>query len=134
MGMVNGINWKQQEVVRLLRGAPGTHYQEATDQERMIMRDWVRSLLQQQPITISFVKADGALREMMCTLNYDLIPKTKLPGSGNQASVDGIVRESKLRKLADEHTMRVFDLDKQEWRSFRFERLKKIAVELQFDK
>ena len=120
-------------MVRLLKGAPGTHYQEASDAERMIMRDWVRSLLQQQPITISFVKADGALREMQCTLNYDLIPADKHPNDA-AASIDGLVRESRLRRQADEHTMRVFDLEKQEWRSFRFDRLKKIAAELVFDK
>jgi hypothetical protein len=47
--------------------------------------------------------------------------------------VDGIVRESrKPKKEPDPHSIRVFDLEKQEWRSFRFERLKKVTATLDF--
>lgn len=131
--------WQKQEVVRLLRGAPGTQYQEADDANKVIMRDWVRSLLQQQPITVTFVKADGTDREMRCTLNYDLIPpapvKTVNLTTGSTANIDGLTeaKEKKIRKQPDPHSIRVFDLDKQEWRSFRFDRLKKIAAELNFE-
>ena len=122
-------SWEQQEVVRLLKGAPGTQYQQADDANKAIMRDWVRSLLQKSPVTVTFVKADGTLRDMLCTLNYDFIPVDKAPG---QQPVDGIVKESKQRKQPDEHSLRVFDVEKQEWRSFRFERLQKITAELTF--
>ena len=105
-------------------------YQEADDTEKTVMRDWVRSLLQKQPITITFVKADGTLRDMRCTLDWDRIPADKHPG---QPSVDGIVRESKQRREPDPHSLRVFDLEKEEWRSFRFDRLKKITAELNFE-
>ena len=121
--------WEQAEVVRLLKGAPGTAYQEADHANKAIIRDWVRSLLQQQPVTVTFVKADGSVRDMRCTLNYDHIPSDKHPG---QPSVDGIVKESRQRKEPDVHSLRVFDVDKQEWRSFRFERLQKITAELSF--
>jgi len=48
--------------------------------------------------------------------------------------VDGIVRESKQpRKEPDPHSIRVYDLEKQEWRSFRFDRLKKVTAELTFE-
>ena len=133
MGMIREINWKQQEVVRLLRGAPGTHYQEASDAERMVMRDWVRNLLQIHAVTVTFVKADGAVRDMLCTLNYDLIPDQHHPKQDTVNSVDGVIRESRLRRLADEHSLRVFDLDKQAWRSFRFDRLKKLTADVVFE-
>lgn len=123
------MTWEKQEVVRLLKGAPGTFYQESDDTNKAIMRDWVRSLLQKTPIIVSFVKADGSVRDMRCTLNWDLIPTDKHPG---QPPVDGIVRESRQRKEPDEHSLRVFDLDKQEWRSFRFDRLQKVTAELSF--
>lgn len=119
--------WEQQEVVRLLKNAPGTAYQEADDTNKAIMRDWVRSLLQKQPITVTFIKADGTERAMKCTLNYDFIPVDKAPG---QQPVDGIVKETKQRKQPDEHSLRVFDVEKQEWRSFRFDRLQKITAEI----
>lgn len=121
--------WEKMETVRLLKGQPGTQYQEANDANKAIIRDWVRSLLQQQPITVTFVKADGTEREMHCTLNWDYIPTDKHPG---QPSVDGIVKESRSRKEPDVHSLRVFDTDKLEWRSFRFDRLKKITAELSF--
>ena len=122
--------WEKHEVVRLLKGAPGTQYQEADDAHKIIIRDWVRSLLQKQAITITFVKADGTDRAMLCTLNWDQIPSNKHPG---QSSIDGLVRESRERKQSDEHSLRVFDLEKGEWRSFRFDRLKKITAELAFE-
>ena len=64
------MKWEQQEVIRLLKGAPGTQYQEATDANRHIMRDWVRSLLDKQPITVTFIKADGTDRTMRYKTRY----------------------------------------------------------------
>lgn len=124
--------WQQAELVRLLKGAPGTQYQEADDANKHIMRDWVRSLLQTQIITVSFIKADGVMRDMQCTLNSELIPMDKQPKGLGSNSVDGIVRENKQRKQPDDHSLRVFDIEKQEWRSFRFDRLTKITAELNF--
>jgi hypothetical protein len=132
--------WQKQEVVRLLKGAPGTAYQEADDTNRTIMRDWVRSLLQKQPITVTFVKADGTDRQMRCTLNSDFIPtrletKNNFVAFSSAASVDGldiVGKPAKPKKEPDPHSIRVFDLELMEWRSFRFERLQKITAELSF--
>ena len=121
--------WNQQEVVRLLKGAPGTQYQEADDVNKTIMRDWVRSLLNQQEITVSFTKADGTDRDMRCTLNWDLIPAQPVTGP-----VDGIVKESRAPKKApDPAVIKVYDLEAQAWRSFSMDRLKKITAELSFE-
>jgi hypothetical protein len=125
------MSWEQQEVVRLLNGAPGTQYQQADDANKAIIRDWIRSLLQKGPITVTFTKADGTDRKMLCTLDHTQIPETP----AKPVPVDGIVRESKKpRKEPDPHSIRVFDLDKKEWRSFRFDRLKKVSAEISFDK
>ena len=146
---MNSNLWEKQETIRLLRGQPGTQYQEANDTNKAIIRDWVRSLLQQQPIKVTFVKADGTDREMLCTLNADFIPVAALPkgnsvqmaqaatGSLAQSvSIDDLVESvpnKKPRKEPDPHSIRVFDLDKMEWRSFRFDRLKKVVAELSFE-
>jgi len=124
--------WEKQEVVRLLKGAPGTQYQEANDIEKTVIRDWVRSLLQNGKVTVTFVKSDGSVRDMLCTLDHSLIPpRSVVPQRAD--SVDGIVRESrKPRKEPDPHSLRVFDLEKQEWRSFRFDRLQKVTATLDF--
>ena len=123
------MSWEQQEVFRILSNKPGTTYQEADDANRTIIRDWLRSLLQATEVTVEFVKADGTVREMRCTLDYDRIPAERHPG---QTSVDGIVRESKQRKQPDPHTLKVFDLEKGEWRSFRMDRVQKIGAEISF--
>ncbi len=121
------MSWEQQEVVRLLKGAPGTQYQEADDANKAVIRDWIKSLLQKQPITVTFTKADGTDREMLCTLNPEQLPPVPMP-------IDGIVKESKKpRKEPDPHSIRVFDLEKKEWRSFRFDRVKKLTAELNFE-
>jgi len=134
--------WEKQEVVRLLRGAPGTQYQEADDTNRHVIRDWVRGLLQQQPITVTFTKADGTDRSMRCTLNWDLIPeKPPMAFISHSASivgrVDGLVTETKKSrkepKEPDPAVIKVWDLDAGSWRSFRMDRLKKITAELSFE-
>jgi hypothetical protein len=51
---------------------------------------------------VVFKKADGSIREMQCTLAEYLLPETK--GTGRKSSKDVLV---------------VFDLEKEEWRSFR---------------
>jgi hypothetical protein len=124
--------WQKQEMVRLLKGAPGTQYQEADDTNRTIMRDWVRSLLQKQSITVTFTKADGTDRDMLCTLNPEELPAIAV----QTGPVDGIVSESKKPrkdpKEPDPAVIKVYDLEAKAWRSFRMDRLKKITAELNF--
>ena len=127
------MDWEKQETVRLLKGAPGTQYQEGSDTEKAVIRDWIKSLLHNGEITVTFTKADGTDREMLCTLESGRIPPKPPAPTKSTAPVDGIVRESKKpRKEPDPHSLRVFDLEKQEWRSFRFDRVKKVTATLDF--
>jgi hypothetical protein len=131
MTMTKSTIWAQTETVRLLTGTPGTQYQEADETNQHIMRDWVRRLLQQGPVEVQFVKSDGTLRVMRCTLNPEQFPV--VPTNVPAGPVDGIVLESKKpRKEPDVHSIRVYDLDIGEWRSFRFDRLRSVTVTLSF--
>lgn len=80
---------------------------------------WVKGLLHDdnlQNLCITFTKSDGTERQMRCTLVESLIPSDKIPkGSGRTTS---------------DATQRVFDLDKQEWRSFKWESVKKVEFTL----
>ena len=122
------MSWEQAEVFRILKNKPGTTYQEADDVNKHIIRDWVKSLLHVTEVTVEFTKADGTVREMRCTLNPDKLPPVPTP----TGPVDGIVKESKQRKAPDPESIRVFDLDKNEWRSFRFDRLQKVSADIVF--
>ena len=138
--METPLSWEQQEVFRLLKAQPGTMYQEADETGRKYFRDWVRGVLEVTEITVTFVKADGSLRDMRCTLDPDKIPPQppRAEKSAKEAPVDGIVREDReiaaLVKPEENHTQKVFDLDAGAWRSFRYDRLKKVSATMSFDK
>ena len=134
--MENPMNWERQEIFRLLKSQPGTMYQEADKTGRHIFRDWVRSLLEVAEITVTFVKADGTERDMRCTLDLLKIPPQppRAEKPVKEAPVDGIVRESReVTKPEESHTQKVFDLDAGAWRSFRYDRLKKVTATMSFE-
>lgn len=79
-----------------------------TDKETIL--DWLRSGV----VEISFEKKDGTERMMKCTLAQDNIPEDKLPKGTGQSSNDTV--------------QKVFDVEKQEWRSFRWDSLKTYNV------
>jgi hypothetical protein len=135
------MSWEQQEVFRLLKAQPGTMYQEADETGRHIFRDWIRNLLSVTEITVTFVKADGTLRDMRCTLDIDRIPPQppRAEKPAREAPVDGLrqngfLGENKEVKAPEEnHTQKVFDLDAGAWRSFRYDRLKKVTATMSFE-
>jgi hypothetical protein len=79
-------------------------------------KNWFRTLLKETPITISFVKKDGTERKMICTLSEKEIPQEKMPKNTGKAQSD--------------EAQAVFDLEKQEWRSFRWDSMKKFEFTL----
>ena len=136
----NPMTWEQQEVFRLLKSQPGTAYQESDETGRHIFRDWVRGLLQVSEVTVTFVKADGSIRDMRCTLDGDRIPpQPPRAGPAKTAPVDGLrqhgfLGEAKeVTKPEESHTQKVFDLDAGAWRSFRYDRLKKVTATVSFE-
>ena len=137
--METQLSWEQQEVFRLLKAQPGTTYQESGETGRHIFREWVRSLLEVSEITVTFVKADGTLRDMRCTLDRDKIPPQppRAEKPAKELPVDGIVREDRekaaLVEPEENHTQKVFDLDASAWRSFRYDRLKKVTSTMSFE-
>jgi hypothetical protein len=136
------MSWEQAEVVRLLKSQPGTQYQEGTDAERTVIRDWIRSLLQSSVVNVEFVKSDGSVRKMQCTLNYEHIPVAAVPGVAaitafGSAEVDGIKRGKNVLEdieMPKEPTsIRVYDTEANGWRSFRYDRLRRITAALSFE-
>lgn len=78
-----------------------------------VLRDGVT-----KDLRITFTKTDGSEREMHCTLCESRIPAEKQPkseGTGSTSSGSAV---------------RVFDTEKGEWRSFRWDSLIKVEFEL----
>jgi len=66
---------------------------------------WLSAMLASNTVEVSFTKKDGSERVMRCTLNENLLPKVE-------------VSEGKQPKKKSSTSMAVFDVEKQEWRSF----------------
>lgn len=129
------VDWEKAEVFRLLKNAPGTQYQEADEVGQAEIRSWVKGLLVNSEITVDFIKADGTERSMRCTLDSNRIPQKAVPTAIVKSSTvnpDGLAESKKPRKEPDLHSVRVYDTEKNEWRSFRYDRLQKITAQLDF--
>lgn len=74
-------------------------------------RKWLTNLLNQYVVEVTFTKKDGTERVMNCTLQEDYLPETT--GVGRSASFDAVS---------------VYDVDKEDWRSFRWDSIKAIKV------
>lgn len=78
-------------------------------------RDWLKNLLHETVVEVTFTKKDGTERVMRCTLDEDVVP----PTGDKQRTVK-----------RNESAQPVFDIRAQEWRSFRWDSVKSIAFEV----
>ena len=76
-------------------------------------REWLTELLSHSSPTISFVKKDGTTRIMKCTRDITNIPEEYHPKNETKSGT----------------SIRVFDLEKNEWRSFIAENITAIEYE-----
>jgi hypothetical protein len=74
-------------------------------------RKWLTNLLNEYVIEVTFTKKDGTERVMNCTLLEDYLPETT--DAGRAASLDALS---------------VYDVDKDDWRSFRWDSIKAVKV------
>ena len=88
-------------------------------------KTWLKGILHDDStknLCVVFTKKDGTERELFCTLSESRIPVEKQPKS--QAS------DSETAGQGNESAVRVFDTEKQEWRSFRWDSVKEVRFEL----
>ena len=117
------MEWEKQEIMRLLAGRPGTIYQESSEEEKAIFRRWIKDVLNTGVTTIEFVKNDGTVRTMKATLDSTYIVT---PTVSTVAVAEGNVREVKK----NDEVCKVWDAEAEAWRSFRYDRIKRISLEL----
>jgi hypothetical protein len=92
------------------------YYMLAGEKERRKFRDWLNGMMKVQPIYVTFTKSDGSKREMRCSLReQDLVAYEK---------------KTDLIKEKNDDVCAVWDLDKSAWRSFRYDSIREIRVEL----
>lgn len=83
-----------------------------TKLDKQELRKWLIGLLAERPVELKFEKKDGSIREMKATLKKDLVLEYE--------------KKTDKEKVVNEEVLPVFDLDKQEWRSFRLDSLSEI--------
>ena len=82
-----------------------------------VIREDVLQKLRTGETTVRFTKVDGTERTMRCTLSEGKIPTDKQPKTKETASTTG-------------SALRVFDTDKGEWRSFRWESITNVTFSI----
>ena len=90
---------------------------EFTDKDWDKFTTWLNQMLRIGPSTITFTKADGTDRVMKCTLEEDKLPKVEL-------------KEGAKPRKESTTSMRVFDLEKNEWRSFTIKNVKRVEFSI----
>lgn len=116
MGKSMDIN--QAKMWHTLANTTGNYYADASDTERTAMRDWLSGLLQEQKVTVAFEKADGTERIMTCTLSQD------------HGAIYTVTESQKQPRAPRPDVCVVWDCELQQWRSFRYDRLKRIEFSI----
>ena len=81
---------------------------------------WLKGVLHdvKSSVCVTFTKKDGTERAMQCTLAENRIPTEKRPKDSEAGKAVG-------------SAVRVFDTEKQEWRSFRWDAIKQVTTTLE---
>lgn len=79
-------------------------------------KNWLKSRLGDGPVKVTFVKKNGEERALNCTLKSDVIPLYE--------------KKTDREKAKNDEVLSVWDLDINEWRSFRFDSIKRIEFDM----
>jgi hypothetical protein len=92
---------------------------EIDDRVEPMLHKWLKSMLSVTEAKVTFTKVDGTERVMKCTLEAAKLPPVV------------IKEDAKPRKeTTSTKALRVFDIEKQEWRSFTIKNIKRIELSL----
>jgi hypothetical protein len=75
--------------------------------------EWLKGLLRQGQVKVTFMKKDGTERTMRCTLHPEYVPQ-----------IEEDITKAKRKQSGS--NLAVYDLDKQGWRSFIVENVKQV--------
>lgn len=81
-------------------------------------KEWLRDVLRNDTVTVIFEKSDGAIREMNCTLQKNIIESNTIPNTSTKTRPKSNTAQS------------VFDVESNQWKSFRWNSVKEIKFNL----
>ena len=82
-------------------------------------REIFKNRLREEEVSVVFTKKDGSKRTMLCTLVESKIPEDKRPKKVE-------LKEGEKPRVLSDDVARVFDLEKSEWRSFRWDSISEV--------
>lgn len=91
-------------------------YKTASVKEQAQFREWLVGVLKTNTVGLTFKKKDDTIREMKCTLVEEKLPEIEK-------------KTDRVRKEND-NVISVFDIEKNEWRSCRYDSIKQINFTL----
>lgn len=94
----------------------GNWYVGASDDDREEFRKWLGGVLRMyNEVKIEFMKKDGTIRKMKCTLKEEHLP----------------ARDKESAERAENiNSVSVWDVEKKDWRAFRYDSIKSIRFDL----
>lgn len=90
------------------------------EQQKVAAKRAIQTVLYTAVVHISFIKADGTLREMMATLNPQAIAQC--------GGEDPSTREKRSDRPENIDVVHLFDFDNKQLRAFRMDRLVSVAA------
>ena len=91
-----------------------------TDKEWNNFTNWLNGMLKTTHMTITFTKKDGTVRVMKCTLKPDAIPVVETKP----------LAEGKTPRKESTTSIRVYDIDLKDWRSFTTKSITKVEFSI----
>jgi hypothetical protein len=116
------MNFEETAMWQRLSNGDANYYTKADESEREELRTFVKGILLTEQITVEFEKADGTVRAMVCTLNEAKGAKYAV----NEDKAD----TATPKKKPNLDVCVVWDCTQNAWRSFRWDRLKKIEFSI----
>ena len=113
------MNFEETAMWQQLSNGDANYYTKAAESERTAFRVWLKGLLTSGEVTVEFEKADGSSRAMICTLNE---------AKGAKYAVNENAGTPK--KKPNDDVCVVWDCTQNAWRSFRWDRLKRIEFSI----
>jgi len=98
----------------------GLYYLVANESEKQVFRDWLKFHLKMGEVVVEFLKKDGSVRKMTCTLQENLIPTNLFAKKAEDAPKRAVPQES----------IAVVDLEKKEWRAFRYDSIRSVSFNM----
>lgn len=88
-----------------------------TDDEWNVFTTWLRGVLHNNEVVVTFIKKDGSERVMRCTLDPVVLPQVEL-------------KEGATPRKESTTAMRVYDLGISDWRSFTIKSVKNVKFSI----